>query len=61
MKILSPQPGTFIDDSARNNWGWDPQYDLAATTLEFLDITTCDNQTSYGFALINSVSIQFLI
>ena len=40
MKILSPQPGTFIDDSARNDWGWDPQYDLAATTLGFLNITT---------------------
>ena len=40
MKILSSQPGKFIDDSSRNDWGWEPKYDLAATTLELLDITT---------------------
>lgn len=35
-RILGGQPSVYVDASARRDWGWEPQFDLAATADDML-------------------------
>ncbi len=37
QKIAESWPHEIIDSKAREDWGWDPKYDLSRTTKEILD------------------------
>lgn len=36
MQVLQALPSAHVDTTAREDWGWAPKYDLAATTLDML-------------------------
>ena len=38
--IADSWPDRMDDTAAREDWGWDPKYDLAAMTADMLDVVT---------------------
>ena len=45
-QILAVQPSVYADDSARRDWGWQPQFDLAATADDL--ISKSDERHGFG-------------
>jgi len=37
QKIADSWPNSLDDSCARNEWGWNPQYNLAAMTMDMLE------------------------
>ena len=42
-RILGGQPSVYLDASARRDWGWEPQFDLAATADDMLATLSAGN------------------
>lgn len=42
-RILGGQPSVYLDASARRDWGWEPQFDLAATADDMLATLSVGN------------------
>jgi len=40
QKIADSWPKSLDDSAAREEWGWQPEYDLAAMTKDMLDVLT---------------------